>query len=297
MKTYDEINFDDDDNNNNNPNIHLLFSKVPDRIKSRIFNPPRADSEQDKNLIYIIRQLHKQDFDDEAVALILSQYPISKGKNLDELIKKSKLGNPSEDTLSLEFSEKLKNKLRFCRSWGKWLVWSGTHWQIDEVGEVIEQIRICLREVDMPDFRRRWITVKNTELLAQNEPNLRSVTNSWDQNPWLLATPNGTIDLKTGKLRISYQEDMITKITSVSPIRSRPNLWLKFLNEATLGDQEYISYLQRICGYCLTGSIKEEALFFLYGQGGNGKGTFLNTLTSILGDYSVIAPMGMFVEN
>jgi P4 family phage/plasmid primase-like protien len=47
-------------------------------------------------------------------------------------------------------------------------------------------------------------------------------------------------------------------------------------------------------GYCLTGSIDEHALFFLYGTGGNGKGVFLNTMTAILGDYAKVAPADMF---
>ena len=220
---------DEFNNFENNLNLELLMNKITNPIRNRIFNPPRSEPEQDKNLLHIIRNLHKQDFDDETIELILSQYPISKGKNLEDLIKKSKLGNPSENSLSRDFALRLQTKLRFCKPWGKWLFWSGTHWQIDEEGESIEQIRLALEKTDMPDFRRRWITVKNIELLAQNEPDLRSKSNSWDQNPWLLATPNGTIDLKTGKLRISYQEDLITKITSVSPKKETPKLWLKFL--------------------------------------------------------------------
>ena len=45
------------------------------------------------------------------------------------------------------------------------------------------------------------------------------------------------------------------------------------------------SYLQRACGYTLTGLTIEQVLFFLYGIGSNGKGTFLNTVAAILGDY------------
>ncbi len=276
----------------------FILSKMQASIKNRIFNPPNAESEQEKNLITIIRNLQKHlELDDDQIELFLGQYPISKGKDLTDLISKSKLSNPNEIKLGRDFADKLKDKLSFCRAWGKWLTWTGTHWEIDEIGESIEQIRIILEQTDMPDFRRRAATVKGIEYLVQSDPILRSRSDSWDQNPWLLATPNGTVNLKTGKLRISYQEDKITKITSVAPKKGEPKLWLKFLNEATLGDIDYISYLQRIAGYCLTGSIKEEALFFLYGQGGNGKGVFLNTLTAILGDYAIVAPMGTFVEN
>ena len=62
-----------------------------------------------------------------------------------------------------------------------------------------------------------------------------------------------------------------------------------------MGDkQELIDYLQRVCGYCLTGFIKEHALFFLYGTGANGKSVFINTIRGILGTYHTTAPIETF---
>jgi putative DNA primase/helicase len=51
-----------------------------------------------------------------------------------------------------------------------------------------------------------------------------------------------------------------------------------------------------MCGYFLTGSIREHALFFIYGPGGNGKGVFLNTVSAIIGDYHVVSPAQTFAE-
>ncbi len=69
---------------------------------------------------------------------------------------------------------------------------------------------------------------------------------------------------------------------------------MKFLDRVTGSNPALQTYLQRVAGYCLTGSIKEHALFFLYGTGANGKGVFLNTLTAIFGDYAKVAPVDMF---
>jgi putative DNA primase/helicase len=55
--------------------------------------------------------------------------------------------------------------------------------------------------------------------------------------------------------------------------------------------------LQRVAGYSLTGITREHALFFGYGTGANGKGTFLNTPTGILGGYATIAPMETFTAS
>ena len=67
----------------------------------------------------------------------------------------------------------------------------------------------------------------------------------------------------------------------------------------TAGDADLVAFLQRVAGYALTGDVREHALFFLYGTGGNGKGVFLNTLTAILGGsagrgYAQVAPVDAF---
>jgi putative DNA primase/helicase len=52
-----------------------------------------------------------------------------------------------------------------------------------------------------------------------------------------------------------------------------------------------------MAGYCLTGDIREHALFFIYGPGGNGKGVFLNTIVKVLGDYATTAAMDTFTAS
>jgi putative DNA primase/helicase len=62
-------------------------------------------------------------------------------------------------------------------------------------------------------------------------------------------------------------------------------------------DQDLIGCLQRVSGYCLTGSIKEHAMFFLYGTGANGKSVFIGVLRGILGDYHTTAPIETFTAS
>ena len=54
-------------------------------------------------------------------------------------------------------------------------------------------------------------------------------------------------------------------------------------------DQDLISYVQRAIGYSLTGSTSEQCLFILIGDGANGKSTFVNVISKLLGDYSKAA--------
>jgi putative DNA primase/helicase len=64
-------------------------------------------------------------------------------------------------------------------------------------------------------------------------------------------------------------------------------LWLTFLDEALGGDAEAIRFLQQWLGYSLTGITREQALLFVYGPGGSGKGTAINTVGNLMGDYAV----------
>jgi putative DNA primase/helicase len=74
-------------------------------------------------------------------------------------------------------------------------------------------------------------------------------------------------------------------------------LWLKFLRETTNDDKDLIAFLQQYCGYMLTGDIREHALLFVYGPGGNGKSVLLNTVSGILGEYCRTAPMETFTAS
>ena len=117
----------------------------------------------------------------------------------------------------------------------------------------------------------------------------------WDADPWLLGTPGGAVDLRTCELRAGRQLDMITKTTACTPATS-PDcpLWLEFLDYAMRGDEQRIRFIQRFFGYCLTGITREEVFLFLFGVAGAGKGTLVETITSIMGDYAGAAPMEVF---
>jgi putative DNA primase/helicase len=125
---------------------------------------------------------------------------------------------------------------------------------------------------------------------------IAATADQWDTDPWLLNTPGGAVDLHTGEIHPHQPKDYMSKITSVTPGGKCPK-WHEFLRQVTNGDQGLMAFLQRMIGYSLTGSTKEQALFFMYGTGGNGKGTFLNTMTAILGDYTATANMDAFTAS
>src|SRR5262249_39981250 len=96
----------------------------------------------------------------------------------------------------------------------------------------------------------------------------------------------GTIELRTGALRPHRREDGITKITPVSPSDVTAPHWTACLATWTNGDAALIAFLQRLCGYWLTGMTHEEKLVVIHGPGGNGKTKFVEAVRATIGhDY------------
>src|SRR6185312_13605294 len=134
------------------------------------------------------------------------------------------------------------------------------------------------------------------ERLAAADRRHAATVEQWDSDPWLLNTPTGTIDLRSGTSRTHRCADYLTKVTADGPDGSCP-LWMRFLDRVTHGDCEMQGFLQRMIGYCLTGSTREHALFFLYGTGANGKSVFLSAISALLGDYARTAPASSFTAS
>jgi putative DNA primase/helicase len=208
----------------------------------------------------------------------------------------------TEDALALAFTRRYHRDWRFVATWGRWLVWDGNRWRTEDTLAATDLIRSVCRHAavraDNPKVAAKLAssgTVSGVERLARADRRHAATTEEWDADPWLLNTPGGVVDLKTGRKRAHERADRMTKITTATPGGDCPT-WKQFLSEVTGGDQEMQAYLQRMVGYALTGSTQEHALFFLYGTGANGKSVFVNTLATILGDYATNAPMDTFME-
>ena len=201
----------------------------------------------------------------------------------------------SQNDVALEFANRAEGNWLFDHSTGHWLVWDDQRYVVDQTGRVRDELRKIA--VELGDGRPQsssWSFMKGAEGFARNFVGIAVTSAVLDQNPFILATPGGTVDLQTGGLRPAEQTDRVTLLSGTTPQVGVPTLWLKFLGDALVGDAETISLLQRWCGYCLTGDTREQALLLLYGGGGNGKSVFINILSYILGEYAKVAAMDTF---
>lgn len=209
----------------------------------------------------------------------------------------------TEHGMAAAFTERYKDELRYDHKAGRWFLWTGTHWKEDSTYRAFSYARELVAEANRnSEFKEQAITGKasfcgGVERFARTDPVHAVVPEDWDKDPYLLATPGGTVDLRRGTLRPASPNDMMTRVTAVAPYEAPCPKWLQFLQEATNRDEELMTFLKRWCGYCLTGDTREHALVFGYGPGGNGKSVFLNILSKIMGDYATVAAMDTFTAS
>ena len=134
-------------------------------------------------------------------------------------------------------------------------------------------------------MKRRDMKYVTSALQAAKPMLLKNITD-FDSQEFLLNAPNATYDLQDGSSKDHAAEDLITKMTAVSPSDDGMDLWKKALDSFFCGDQELIDYVQQIVGLSAIGKVYVEALVIAYGEGSNGKSTFWNTIARVLGTYS-----------
>lgn len=127
-----------------------------------------------------------------------------------------------------------------------------------------------------------------TSALKESHPMLEISPRDLDADCFALNTPEATYDLRKGMAgaREHSPEDFITKITSVTPGQKGQKIWLDCLDLIFQHNQELIDYVQMICGLAAIGKVYVEALIIAYGDGRNGKSTFWNAVSRVLGLYS-----------
>jgi putative DNA primase/helicase len=225
------------------------------------------------------------------------------------------IGYPRTDTGNAErLIARYGDRVRFNYGREKWHVWSGRHWQVDNSGEIERLAKETMRSVPFEEGASlegdrytellKWAASSESNTrrqsmirLARSEEGVPIQPVEMDANPWLLNVANGTLDLHTGTLGPHERSHLITRLidTDYTPDATCAR-WTAFLEQIFAGDQALIGYVQRLVGYSLTGSTREQIVIIAYGTGSNGKSTLLNVLRHLLGDYAREANSDSFMD-
>lgn len=198
--------------------------------------------------------------------------------------------------------------IRFSYNRKKWFFWDGKVWQLDENGEIkkladdiCEDLRreaFLEQDDDIQQaalkFAKRTASSSAKEAMIKECQHLYDIPASpddFDAYSDYLNCQNGIINLRNGELIPHDSNFMMSKmcVAEYDTKREKPKRWIRFLEEVTDGDKDMIEYIQRCVGYSISGSTREQCAYFLYGLGNNGKSTFLDTISDLLGTYSANA--------
>jgi hypothetical protein len=128
----------------------------------------------------------------------------------------------SEEFPALEYVERYGDDLRYVAKWNRWMAWDGKRWVEDDRRTSFRYAREICRDAALKLDRGggRLASAKTRAAivsLAQDDAKIAATIKQWDTGSWLLNTPDGTVDLRTGEMREHRREDYITKVTAVTP--------------------------------------------------------------------------------
>ena len=205
---------------------------------------------------------------------------------------------------------------------GQWMLWSGRYWQPDLALRVQELAKETVRsialetpqmekktdkegkKVDGKNLTAEWASksetagrIKAMTELAISDGAIEARGSEFDQRPYLLNVVNGTIDLETHPLRPAERSDYLTQCAPVAydPEATCPT-WDQFLFQCMDGKQHLVEWHQTWAGYSLTGDVSEQKLIIHFGEGANGKSTYLEVLQQLMGSYAQAASPAAFMQ-
>ena len=216
--------------------------------------------------------------------------------------------------------------VRYAVDRALWLYWSETHWKRGHEDRIARYAASVARSISkeallFPDVRPRD---PDTHVLLKSDRAIhtafamrsegRSALESmialsryherigcygadFDADPWLFCTPTAVVNLREGSVAGHERTQMLSRCSKagIDSMVDTP-VFTAFLDQIFLGSADLIAFVQRALGMSLIGMQREHVIFFCFGDGGNGKGTLLNLMLRMLGDYGVKLPANMLIE-
>ena len=206
------------------------------------------------------------------------------------------------------------DKIRYCTPYKSWFLYNGKCWQEGTASEVLLMSLSTMRQStqlansDIFSSKEQKETFENFCRRSESYSSLKAMTalaatllpvrpEELDADHWLLNCQNGMVDLRTGKLLPPDRKSMLTKICRAEYYEGYTSpLWERVMREI-VPDDDLRHYLQKFVGYSITGSIREEKFMVLYGRGGGGKGTFIESIGHVLGEYADVIPVEILLSS
>lgn len=219
------------------------------------------------------------------------------------------------------FSEVFKNKHRYNVTTRDWFYYDGQRWSLDREGlrarksakELSKALSIyavnCLPDEDEKHkeqylkYALTWTYSRTRNAIIQDSRDLNFISNEeLDADDYALNLQNCVLVFHEDKVE-KYEHSADLLLSKIANVEYHPEerceRWEQFLDEVMQGDKDKIHYLQKLFGTCLTGDVRLEKMWFLFGSTTrNGKSTMIERIADVLGDYSkTIRPETLAIKN
>lgn len=241
--------------------------------------------------------------------LILDAYHEREGTTPDD---ETELFNLTDTGNAKLFHRNHGDVARYCVKKNKWFLFDDTRFKQDNdlsiygladqtIANLYSQAQQTADKSERKEAGKHALAceglrrIKDMIIMAQHY--CVSRMEDFDTDHMLLNVANGTVDLRTGELRDHSIDDMISKMSGTKyDEKAKCPQWLDHLQVVLKGNAELIDWFQRVVGYILTGKTYEQCLYLLYGSGNNGKSVTVNTIVSLLGEYSTATMAESFLK-
>lgn len=247
------------------------------------------------------------------------RYPWNEGLNLS--LEEEQEPNFSDMWIARHVINDNRDDIRYSAG-TKWLVFSKTHWYPNQshgtditVEIMIDDTvaRLCkFKDKATGNFQKPFSDmVKSRGFTKSITGVLKAMTSiavsedisidpaDRDSHIYMLNTPKGVVDVRTGTITAHKDSKhmLITRITNANYVKgSKGSNWSDFLNKIFHSNPEVTAYLQQLAGLGCYGGVDAEIFPVMYGDGANGKSTFVGAISEALGEYSGVADTGMVSE-
>jgi P4 family phage/plasmid primase-like protien len=200
-----------------------------------------------------------------------------------------------------------KGHLMYAPVLKRWLKWTGSKWHITpDDTPVYVAVRATVKAIQAGAHMgvAEWVKglksaggVGGVAGLVRRDPRLHVSEEYLDADGWVLNTPGGIVNLRTGELMPSDPLALCTHETAFTPdLLWDIKPWLDFLDRTFGGDPLLIAYVQRFAGMTAIGEQTVQALALLKGEGANGKNVVTEVIAGVLGSYAKKMPDGYLEE-
>ena len=194
-----------------------------------------------------------------------------------------------------------------------WMLWNGSNWQFDIYNNVKNLAEILIEEMKLEalnstDADRQKELLRNVNKLynssgkeamlkeSQHLPLIPVNNDAFDKDDYLFNTNNYIVNLRTGQSIPHNKNLLLNKISSVELTNRKPKQFLRFFEDIFQGNKEIMHYVHKAFGYSLTGDCREQCMFWLVGDGNDGKSLLLQIIQEVIGDYSITSNPDLLLD-